>query len=218
MICSRFLGLLSFAEAQAKQQEAWAAVRGGNIEGKILGFEVEPTVTLGARGGPEDVLWPEEEWRARGFAVAHADRGGHATLHNPGQLVIFPTLNIRTLGVRRFVDLLSEVSRTVLAEYGTRAYWNDKAPGLYTERGKIVSIGLRVRAGVSTHGIAINVRNDLAPFSGIRVCGRQGLAVDRLRTDVPLGEIFAAWAREFRAQLTTTANSHNLGSDSSMRL
>jgi len=213
-----YCGLISFQQAQELQMQTWLEVRHGRSPDTILGFELEPTVTLGARGGEEDILWLEQRWREQGFTIARAERGGQATLHNPGQLVIFPTVNIRKLGVKKFVCVLSDVTREFLRQHGTMAKWMDADPGLYTDRGKIMSLGLRVKAGIVTHGIAINVHNDLAPFSGIRVCGRQGVRVDKLHTERPLSELFSSWAGLFKAQLTRPSISHNLGADPELRL
>ena len=210
---AKYFGLVSFETAQLLQTQKWSEIKSGISPEFVLGMEIEPTVTLGARSAGGDVFWLEESWRERGFKVAKADRGGQATIHNPGQLVIFPTLDIRNLGVRRFVCLLSEVTRKFLAAYGCETKWREEDPGLYTSRGKVMSVGLRVRCGIATHGLSINVHNDLTPFQGIRVCGRAGAAVDRLRTEEPLSELFSRWTEELTAQLTTPAFSRNLGSD-----
>lgn len=214
---AKFLGLISFEKAVQMQESALAQVQAGQGD-IVLGFELEPTITLGARGGEQDLLWLESQWRERGYKIVQADRGGQATLHNPGQLVIFPTVDVRSMGVRKFVCLLSDVTREFLRAHGCVAKWDSNDPGLYTPKGKIMSVGLRVRAGITTHGIAINVHNDVAAFQGIRVCGRAGAAVDRLRTDIPLSELFLSWAREFTVQLTRAAFSPNLGAGSDMRL
>ncbi len=191
---------------------AWTRAQAG-LGDCLLGFELEPVVTLGARASAQDLLWHEQQWRDRGYTVERAERGGQATIHNPGQLVIFPVVNIREWGVKKFVRLLAETTRVFLLENGCETRWDECNPGLYSPQGKVVSIGLRVRKGVVTHGLAINVHNDLAAFSGIRVCGSRAMTLDRLHTAKPLSELFSSWNRELTAQLTRSANSHNLESN-----
>lgn len=197
---SVYLGLISFATAIRNQDFAWNRCREGG-DGTVLGFELEPVVTLGARATENDVLWQEENWISRGFSVEKVERGGQATIHNPGQLVIFPVVDIREIGVKKFVRLLASVTQTFLRENGCEAEWNECQPGLYTKIGKVTSIGLRVRQGIVTHGLAINVHNDLEPFRGIRVCGSCETKVDRLSGAQPLDELFSKWNQEFTTQI-----------------
>ncbi len=195
-----FAGLMTLRQASSFQ-----------TQGTVLGFECVPTVSLGVRGNSQDLLWPEEKWREMGFAVERADRGGQATIHNPGQLVIFPCLDVRPWGARNFVDSLIKTSQKFLLRRGVETSCRKSEPGLYTARGKIMSIGLRIHRGVAHHGIAINVRNDLEPFQGIRVCGKAAAPVDRLGQSEPLAALFSSWTEEFKAQLTSKPISTNLG-------
>lgn len=194
-----FANLLTLRQASALQQE-----------GVVLGFECAPTVSLGVRGNAKDLLWPREEWLKMGFAIEYADRGGQATIHNPGQLVIFPTLDVRPWGAKKFVDYLLKASQSFLAKRGVESLCRREDPGLYTDQGKIMSIGLRIKKGVAHHGIAINIRNDLTPFQGIRVCGKAAAPVAMLASEAPMPELFSSWAEEFKAQLTSTPISPNL--------
>lgn len=206
---AKYFGKISFIKAKHFEETAWERTKAG-LGDHVLGFELEPVVTLGSRGSFEqDLLWPESKWKEQGFVIEQAERGGQATLHNPGQLVIFPIINIREIGVKNFVRLLAAATQNFLRENGCEAGWDECKPGLYTKAGKVVSMGIRIRQGISSHGIAINVHNDLLPFQGIRVCGGEA-AVDRLRTDAPLSELFLSWNQAFTALLTRPLRSHNL--------
>ena len=168
--------------------------------GRVLGFECDPVVTLGLRADLNvDVVGGAEALAARGIDLISVDRGGQATLHNPGQLVIFPIWRMEHLGSRAWIDLLIKVTIDVARSFGDELIWREDAPGLYAAAGggKVASIGVRVRRGVSTHGLAINVANDLAQFSAIRACGRLDQTLARLNTTATLAQIFARWTSTF---------------------
>jgi lipoate-protein ligase B len=199
-VIAKYLGLINFVKAKQLEETAFQRCRAG-LGNHVLGFELEPVVTMGARASSQDLLWQESEWQARGFAIQRADRGGQATLHNPGQLVIFPVVDIREIGVKGFVRLLATATQNLLRAHGCEAEFNECRPGLYTTKGKIVSIGLRVRKGISTHGISINVHNDLSPFGGIQVCGLRESTLDRLATTAALNDLFLEWIEVFKTQI-----------------
>jgi lipoyl(octanoyl) transferase len=165
----RRLGLIDYLEA-------WDLQRGLSREvtperGFLLLLEHPPVITLGRNGDPRNVLG------ARGIPVVRTDRGGDVTYHGPGQLVGYPILDVRRRGVRRHVHGLEESVIGVLKEMGVPAWRQDRTVGVWAAGGKIVSLGVRVSRGISTHGFALNVCNDLAPFGWIHPCGRPGLAV-----------------------------------------
>lgn len=182
----------------------WREVKAGG-PGTVIGFESEPVVTLGVRGEKGDLCLSESEFESRGFKVYHIDRGGQATLHNPGQLVIFPVLHVKTFGVRAWIDLLLKVSAATLEEFGKKSQCRPGSPGLYTDQGKIASIGVRIRHGISTHGIAINVCNDLSPFAGIRACGVTNASMDRLGENIAPEAVFSSWRKYFQNASTLTS-------------
>lgn len=185
---------------------SYAAALEAARPGTVLGFEPDPVVTLGHRADLKSAfLWPAARFEELGFAILPTDRGGEATIHSPGQLVIFPALDVRPVGVRRFVGLLESATRRWLTRFQVEATWNPCEPGLYTREGKVVSIGLRVQKGIVRHGLAINVRNDLKVFSGIRVCGKASQKMAFVPTEQPLDELFLSWAEDFRRQLTSGA-------------
>jgi lipoate-protein ligase B len=205
---SRYLGRIPFAYALEAEAEAFVAVRNGS-EGHVLGFESEPVITLGRRGREDvDVTAARDELRAAGFELVRLERGGQATVHNPGQLVLFPVFSVKEWGARSWVCVLAKATRASLADWGVAAQWDESRPGVYTTRGKIASLGVRIRQGISTHGVAINVNNSLEDFGRIRACGVEGAAMDRLADHVRDGSapsleaVFATWLEHFQRQLT----------------
>jgi lipoyl(octanoyl) transferase len=144
---------------------------------EIWRLEHPPVFTLGQNGRPEHLLAPGD------IPVIPVDRGGQVTYHGPGQVVIYPLLDLRRrgLGVRRMVTLLETAVVNLLAGLGIDAYARPEAPGVYVAGAKVAAVGLRVRRGCSYHGLALNVDMDLEPFSRINPCGYAGMEVTDLR-------------------------------------
>ncbi|WP_416137251.1 lipoyl(octanoyl) transferase LipB [Halomonas sp. HK25] len=142
--------------------------------------EHEPVFTQGQAGRPEHLLMPGD------IPVVQTDRGGQVTYHGPGQVVLYPLIDVRRsrLGVRHLVSGLENAVIALLAEHGVEARARPDAPGVYVETGvgeaKIASLGLRIRRGGSFHGVALNVDGDLSPFLRINPCGYAGMAMTRL--------------------------------------
>jgi lipoyl(octanoyl) transferase len=132
--------------------------------------------TQGQAGKAEHVLAPGD------IPVIQVDRGGQVTYHGPGQIVAYPLLDIRRmgLGVRELVNRIEESIIQVLQQYGVEGVRRKGAPGIYVNDKKIASLGLRVRRGCSFHGLAFNIDMDLEPFQRINPCGYQGLQVTQL--------------------------------------
>lgn len=143
---------------------------------EIWVLEHDPVFTLGMNGDPSHVL------AAGDIPVVKVDRGGQVTYHGPGQVVVYPLIDLRRagLGVRDLVTALEQSVIECLAGYGVSAATRPKAPGVYVEGAKIASVGIRVRRGASYHGIALNVAMDLEPFRRINPCGYEGLAMTQL--------------------------------------
>ena len=139
--------------------------------------EHPPVFTLGQAGKPEHVLAPGA------IPVIPVDRGGQVTYHGPGQLVLYPLLDLRRLGlgVRELVTLIEQAIIDVLDGWGVASGRREGAPGVYVGDAKIAALGLRVRRGRSFHGLAFNIDMDLEPYARINPCGYEGLAVTQLR-------------------------------------
>lgn len=192
-----YLDRVDFARALERQSELHAAAVKNSAYDTVLGFEpLHPVITMGKR---EAAQAPS----SFGFQTFQLDRGGQSTIHNPGQLVIFPVCTVEE-GVRLWVEKLWQTTLTVLNEFGCPAAWDEACPGLYTARGKIVSLGVRVRGGVSTHGIAINVSNRLEDFQAIHACGVRDAKMDRMGTDIRLRDVFVRWCEIFEVRGLTS--------------
>jgi lipoyl(octanoyl) transferase len=135
-----------------------------------------PVFTQGQAGKAEHVLAPGD------IPVIQVDRGGQVTYHGPGQIVAYPLIDLRRLGlgVREFVNRIEESIIRVLALYGVDGRRVEGAPGIYVDGDKIASLGLRVRRGCTFHGLAFNIDMDLEPFQRINPCGYAGLQVTQL--------------------------------------
>lgn len=135
--------------------------------------EHDPVFTLGQAGKAEHVLAPGD------IPVVQVDRGGQVTYHGPGQLVVYPLLDLPRLkiGVRDYVCRIEQAIIDTLADWNIEAVRRDGAPGVYVADAKIAALGIRVRRGRTFHGLAFNVAMDLEPFRRINPCGYQGLQV-----------------------------------------
>ena len=136
----------------------------------------EPVFTLGQAGKPEHVL------AAGNIPVLQVERGGQVTYHGPGQIVGYPLINLRRLGlgVRELVDRIEQAIIDTLDHWNIVAVRRPGAPGVYVADAKIGALGLRIRRGCSFHGLALNVAMDLEPFRRINPCGYQGLLVTQM--------------------------------------
>lgn len=147
--------------------------RGPDTPDELWLVEHDPVFTLGQAGKMEHVLAPGE------IPVIPVDRGGQVTYHGPGQLVAYPLLDLRRLGlgVRELVERIEQAVIDVLADWNIAAHRKDGAPGVYVNGAKVMALGLRVRRGCTFHGLAFNIAMDLEPFRRINPCGYQGLQV-----------------------------------------
>lgn len=207
---SEYLGRIPLAEAINREARIFTDIRSGTGHGVVLGFEPEPVVTMGTRAEEKDLRLSREDLCDRGFPVQAVPRGGQVTLHNPGQLIIFPVVRHGPLGAKGWVEFVARVTADWLRMLNCPVSWDGCRPGLYSKTGKVVAMGFRLRQGISTHGISINIHNDLAPFKWIRPCGQECASVDRLRTEMSLAEVFNSWFINFKGELTSVRNSQNL--------
>jgi lipoyl(octanoyl) transferase len=153
--------------------QRYTDTRGDDSGDELWLVEHDPVFTLGQAGKPEHVLAPGQ------IPVIHVDRGGQVTYHGPGQLVAYPLIDLRRLGigVRELVERIEQAVIDVLADWNIQAHRKDGAPGVYVNGAKVMALGLRVRRGCTFHGLAFNIAMDLEPFRRINPCGYQGLQV-----------------------------------------
>jgi lipoyl(octanoyl) transferase len=171
----RELGLQVYEPVWHAMQE-FTNTRDESSPDEIWFCEHERVFTLGLNTAPEHLLETGD------IPVVQIDRGGQVTFHGPGQLMIYPLIDLRRrgLGVRDLVTALEHSVVDLAAEYGIEASSRSDAPGVYVDGVKIASIGLRIRRGASFHGMALNVDIDLEPFSRINPCGYKGLQLTDL--------------------------------------
>jgi len=171
----RWLGRVDY-EATWRRMQRFTDERGPGTPDEIWFLEHPPVFTQGMNGRPEHVLAPGD------IPVVSIDRGGQVTYHGPGQLVVYPLLDIRRLGigVRELVVRLENSIISLAARHDVHAVGRRDAPGVYVGGRKLASIGLRIRRGASYHGLALNVETDLEPFRRINPCGYAGLEVTAL--------------------------------------
>ena len=137
--------------------------------------------TQGQAGKPEHLL------NTVNIPVVQSDRGGQVTYHGPGQLIVYFLTDIqrKNIGIRQFVCLLENAVIELLAAHGIVAAGDRAAPGVYVNKAKICSLGLRVRHGRTYHGLSLNVSMDLEPFSHINPCGYAGMPITQMRNFAP---------------------------------
>jgi len=171
----RRLGRQPYA-ATWKAMSAFTDNRVADTVDELWLLEHDPVFTLGQAGKMEHVLAPGD------IPVVPVDRGGQVTYHGPGQIVAYPLIDLRRVGVgvRELVHRIEQAIIDTLAHWHIDGVRREGAPGVYTGEAKIAALGLRVRRGCSFHGLAFNVAMDLEPFSRINPCGYKGLAVTQM--------------------------------------
>ncbi len=145
----------------------------GEVEDILLLLQHPPVMTLGRSGKVENLLASETTLKEKKIQVIFTDRGGDITYHGPGQLVVYPILNLRLLGlsVPDYVWSLEEVVIRVLARFRISAGRVEKLRGVWVGQEKIASLGVHLSRWISKHGLALNVNTDLGPFRLINPCG-----------------------------------------------
>jgi lipoyl(octanoyl) transferase len=171
----KWLGRVPY-EPTWRAMQALTDTRDAATPDELWLLEHDPVFTQGMNGKPEHVL------AAGDIPVVQIDRGGQVTYHGPGQLVVYPLIDVRRagLGVR---DLVTGLERAVIdyaAQFGVEAECRANAPGVYVDGRKLASVGLRIRRGGSYHGLALNLDMDLSPFQRINPCGYAGLEMTQL--------------------------------------
>jgi lipoyl(octanoyl) transferase len=170
-------GIVAYDVGLAWQQARATALRAGAAREALGLLEHVPVYTFGMRARREHVLVPLEVLAARGAGVVETDRGGDVTFHGPGQLVAYPILDLRErgLGPALYVRMLEACLIATLARFDVHAERVAGRPGVWVDAdgalAKIAAVGVRVREGVSTHGVALNVSTDLEWFEAIVPCG-----------------------------------------------
>jgi lipoyl(octanoyl) transferase len=179
------LGLVPYEEAWDLQRSLAAAVSQGTIPDTFVLLEHPPVITLGRRAEAGELHVP----KSAAVEIVETDRGGKSTYHGPGQLVCYPILDLRRHGqdVKRYCRDLEEVLIRTLAPLGVEATRIEGLTGIWLERPprKIASIGIHISKWVTTHGYALNVDLDLAPFTEwITACGLEDTAFTTIASEL----------------------------------
>ena len=193
-----WLGQVPYSEALQLQERLVEARKAGSIPDTLLLLEHPHVVTLGRRGAATDLLNGPEWLAGHGIDVHYTDRGGEATYHGPGQLIVYPIISIRAAGIGpvAYVRLLEQSVIDTVRQFGIDGHrvvgktgvWVGGEPGAKPEKGmnpagaKIAAIGVRVSSGVTKHGLALNVSTDLTYYAHIVPCGMPDLSVASIET------------------------------------
>ncbi len=215
-------GLVAYDEALVAQRWLRDAREDGSIADVLLLLEHPPTYTRGRRSTPEELPMAAEWYEMQGIAVHDTDRGGRVTYHGPGQLVAYPIVDLRAYAddVHEYVRRLERVAISALCEHGVAAQTIEGLTGVWTEgvppggaapqaesvqtsdgigapppeARKIGSIGVHVSRGITTHGLSVNVSNDLQPFEWVVPCGIEGCQVSSLSRELGREQELAPFA------------------------
>ena len=180
------LGCMAYRDALEWQQSKATAVLAESSADALALLEHPPVYTMGARGGNDHMLLSGDDLRESGADLIMTDRGGDITFHGPGQLVLYPILNLRRRNLRP-VDHVRRLECTILdtlAAFDVPGRTVKGRPGVWIGPRKIAAIGVAVRGGVTMHGAALNVTNDLAWFNAIVPCGLHGLGVTSMAREL----------------------------------
>jgi len=197
MIIVRALGRQDY-EPLWRNMQRFTDERDSDSADELWFTEHPPVFTLGLNASREHLLSPGD------IPVVQVDRGGQVTYHGPGQLMIYPLIDLKRakIGVRDLITGLERCAIDLLAGLGIDSVARKDAPGVYVDHKKVASVGLRIRRGASYHGMALNIDVDLEPFTHINPCGFRDLEVTDLRA---LGVTLAP------AEIQTRVQDHLLG-------
>jgi lipoate-protein ligase B len=177
---------IDYCEAWALQEKLITARRAGILPNDIVLFlEHPPVFTLGRRGGRECMLVSDAVLEKADIPIIQVERGGTITYHGPGQLVVYPIVDLQTAKIKvvDFVGGLEDVMLQTVHNWGIAAERNDANRGIWVGPKKMGSIGIAVRRGISFHGLALNIHTDLTPFTWIQPCGLQDVQMTSLQQE-----------------------------------
>ena len=197
---------IGYREAWELQGHLVIARKERRLQNDIVLLLEHPSVfTLGRRGGRECLLVSEEFLEKAGIQVIQAERGGNITFHGPGQLVVYPIVDLQAARIKvvDFVSGLEEVMLRTTKKWGIAAERNPANRGIWVGPHKMGSIGIAVRRGISFHGLALNVHTDLTPFSWIQPCGLQNVTMTTMQQETTRKLTMPQVRRIFKKQFET---------------
>ncbi len=177
------LGLVEYREAAALQERLRERVIAGELPELMLLLEHPPVYTVTRRTGTSDLPFGDAFYRERGVDIVRTPRGGQLTYHGPGQLVGYPIM--RVASVPEYILTMEKAIVAALADAGLEAHTKlgHKHVGVWVDERKIASVGVHISHGVSSHGFAINVANDLDPFTWVVACGLPEVTMTSLQAE-----------------------------------
>ncbi len=177
------LGRVEYREAAALQERLRDRVRAGELPELMLLLEHPPVYTVGRRSEEGELPFGEAFYRERGIDIVRTPRGGKLTYHGPGQLVGYPIMRVGS--VPEFILTMERAIVTALADAGLEAGTKrgHNHVGVWVGERKIASVGVHISHGVSAHGFAVNVDNDLDPFSWVVACGLPEVQMTSLQAE-----------------------------------
>jgi len=180
----RDLGTMRYSDALDVQRQIHAQVLDGQLPGAgaLLVVEHPPVITIGRRGKREHIIADDKRLIQLGIELIETDRGGDVTYHGPGQVVLYPIVHLadRGIGIGSYMRLLEQVVIDTVAAYGIAGERDQCATGVWVNSAKLCAMGVRVRRGITMHGLAVNVTTDMSHFDAIVPCGLAGRAVTSL--------------------------------------
>jgi lipoate-protein ligase B len=176
------LGLIDYEEAYRKQKEFVRLRRLGEMDDSIILAEHHPVFTIGRTGGIENLLENEKALAERGIKVLRVDRGGDITFHGPGQLVVYPIIDLKRYGrdLHKYLRNLEDMAMELLGRYSVRGERVTGKTGVWVRGKKIASIGVAASNWITFHGMSININVELGFFSMINPCGMRGIEMTSL--------------------------------------
>ncbi len=168
------LGLIDFKSALEFQKKVWLEVKSGLFDSAMILCQHYPVITLGRSARKENIRALDSQIKDKGIAIYEAERGGDVTYHGPGQLVVYPIVNLACFkkDIHLFLRNLEDLAIRLLNNFGLEGEKRKGFTGVWINDKKIVSVGVAVKNWITYHGLAINIkRNDLDNFSLIRPCG-----------------------------------------------
>lgn len=167
------LGCIAYGDAHALQERLVEARKAGTLGDTVLLLEHPKVITMGRKASREHILMSGEALREGGYELHETGRGGDVTFHGPGQLVVYPIIDLKPdrEDVRRYVRDLEETMIRVCADYGVNAERSEGLNGTWVGQRKVGAVGVRISQWVTMHGMALNVNTDLSSFAAIVPCG-----------------------------------------------
>ncbi|MEA3362226.1 MAG: lipoyl(octanoyl) transferase LipB [Thermodesulfobacteriota bacterium] len=206
-------GLTDYWLAFDRQAEMVQKRVAGEGTDTLVIVEHPNTVTLGRRATSADLHYPEHIFSQRGITVQKINRGGLATAHEPGQLVVYPIVELQKKDLRWFANQFLHVVISFLADYGVQGDLKEGEPGVWVEGRKICSFGIALKKWVSSHGIALNINNSLETFTMIVPCGQPSEVVTSLSRELGRSVDMAEAKSRFVGYFCAAFGYHNQSED-----